>query len=271
MGCNESVTVLPLPVQKAIRSKHDTKSFILSMNQFDQNYDWYCNTCRQLEGSSIHSLTLNFDSNATIPRTLSSSLAETEAAVISALLRLLNSLRLDELVLTGHLDIFSNERWKEYWTSCGVKTVSVQDRLKTRGFVNLMKSHAENVSTTCLILKRELTLNDLFYLYRYLLRNETLQELQLVLTNQANRESSDSFFLNAGKAKQPQILVSADRMELVGTLCQPLGLLANSRTLKCICLDKSRLATEWLHGQRNRCLLNQRTGAQCGNKCSIAG
>jgi len=68
MGCNESVKVLPIPVQKAIKSKHETNTFILSINQFDQNYDWYVDTCRYLEGASIKSLTLNFDSKITIER-----------------------------------------------------------------------------------------------------------------------------------------------------------------------------------------------------------
>ena len=64
MGCDTSTRSFPLQVQRVIKSKHETQTFVLSMNQFDQNYDWYCDTCKQLNGSSIKSLTLNFDSDA---------------------------------------------------------------------------------------------------------------------------------------------------------------------------------------------------------------
>ena len=60
--------MLPVSAQKAIKAKQDGKAFILSMSQFDQNYDWYCDTCRRLEGSSLKSLTLNFDTKSTFKR-----------------------------------------------------------------------------------------------------------------------------------------------------------------------------------------------------------
>ena len=154
---------------------------------------------------------------------------------MNALFRLLNTLSLDELVLVGKLDIFSNEKWKEYWAVCNVKTISIQDRLRTRGFVNFMKSHGNNTNTSCLILKREFTLNDLFYFYHYLLKNETVKDLQLTFMDSIAKDNNSAYFFStiSGKVKQPQILVTADRMELTGLLYKPLGLLANNKTLKC--------------------------------------
>ena len=69
MGCGQGgLRVLPVSVQRAIKSKQETKSFILSTSQFDQNYDWLCDTCKHLEGSSIKSFTLNFDAKEEIKR-----------------------------------------------------------------------------------------------------------------------------------------------------------------------------------------------------------
>ncbi len=62
MGCGGSIRVLPIMAQRAIKAKQEGKTFILSISQFDQNYDWYCTTCQKLEHSSLKTLTLNFDS-----------------------------------------------------------------------------------------------------------------------------------------------------------------------------------------------------------------
>ncbi len=68
MGCNETTKVLPLTAQRAIKAKQEAKSFILSIAQFDENYDWYCTTCRNLEHSALKSLSLSFDSKLVLKR-----------------------------------------------------------------------------------------------------------------------------------------------------------------------------------------------------------
>jgi len=68
MGCSEGIKVLPVSVQRAIKTKLESKNFILSISQFDQNYDWYIDTCQHLEGSNIKSLTLNFDAKIAMKR-----------------------------------------------------------------------------------------------------------------------------------------------------------------------------------------------------------
>jgi len=44
-----------------------------------------------------------------------------EDSVIEAVLRMLNTLSLQELILSGKLDIFNNSKWKTYWKSCNVR------------------------------------------------------------------------------------------------------------------------------------------------------
>lgn len=68
MGCGVNVRILPLPAQRAIKAKATEASFILSLAQYDQNYEWYCITCNALHESAIRSLTLNFDAKIEIPR-----------------------------------------------------------------------------------------------------------------------------------------------------------------------------------------------------------
>eukprot|EP00826_Nyctotherus_ovalis_P039447 TRINITY_DN3796_c0_g4_i2.p1 TRINITY_DN3796_c0_g4~~TRINITY_DN3796_c0_g4_i2.p1 ORF type:complete len:238 (-),score=46.41 TRINITY_DN3796_c0_g4_i2:1260-1973(-) len=234
MGCN-NVRVLPLPAQRAIKSKRTVQDFMLSTSEFDQNYDWYCNTCQELENSSIRLLTLNFDAQVTLKRTFSSSpIAEVEGQLIDSLFGLLGSLRLNELILTGNLEIFNNVRWKEYWKECKVDTISVQDRMGTKGFVALLKSHAHNTNTKKLILKRDLILNDMFYLFGYLLQNATLEDLQLILVDPVADKSTGLLLPSQANKAQTQILVPADQMELTGILYKPLGVLAENATLKCI-------------------------------------
>ena len=73
MGCGSaSIRVLPITAQRAIRAKQETGTFILSMAQFDQNYEWYCLTCEKLQGSSFKCLTLNFDAKIDMSCTLDS-------------------------------------------------------------------------------------------------------------------------------------------------------------------------------------------------------
>lgn len=63
MGCGGvNVKVLPVAVQKAIKQKQNNDIFLLSLKQFDQNYDWLEETCKELKGSVLKTLTLNFDS-----------------------------------------------------------------------------------------------------------------------------------------------------------------------------------------------------------------
>jgi len=68
MGCG-GLRVLPLPAQKAIKAKTTVQDFMLTISEFDQNYDWYCETCNELRNSSIKVLTLNFDAQVTLKRT----------------------------------------------------------------------------------------------------------------------------------------------------------------------------------------------------------
>jgi len=104
--------------------------------------------------------------------------------------------------------------------------------MRTKGFVNLLKSHAQNQYTKRLILKRNFILNDIYYLFGYLLQNTTLEDLQLIfLEPNADRNSE---FLSPFQINKVQILVPADQMELAGVLYKPLGMLADNTTLKCI-------------------------------------
>ena len=156
--------------------------------------------------------------------------------IVDSLLGLINSISLKELILNGCLDIFSNDKWKEYWKNCNLIIVSIQDRMRMKGYIDFIKNHALNKKTKELVLKREFTLNDVFYLYYYLLKNEVLESLHLIFmdstANHYNSNRNPSCPIN-GAPRQSQILVPADRMELVGTLYKPLGLLANNHTLKC--------------------------------------
>jgi len=68
MGCSDNIRVLPVSAQRAIKTKQESKVLILSMSQFDQNYDWYCSACQHLEGSVLKTLTLNFDSKVPLKR-----------------------------------------------------------------------------------------------------------------------------------------------------------------------------------------------------------
>lgn len=67
MGCGVTVRVLPISAQRAIKSRQDSGSFILSLSQYDSNYEWYRFTCEKLEGGALRQLTLNFDVKHEIP------------------------------------------------------------------------------------------------------------------------------------------------------------------------------------------------------------
>lgn len=67
MGCGVNIRVLPITAQRAIRAKGETGSLILSLSQFDQNYEWYYAACEKLHGSAMKSLTLNFDTKVELP------------------------------------------------------------------------------------------------------------------------------------------------------------------------------------------------------------
>ena len=122
MGCGEGIRVLPVVAQRAIKAKQDTKAFIFSISQFDQNYDWYCSTCKHLEGAGIKSLTLNFDSKIALKRTSTpyTIIAELEGIIVDSLIQMLSTLSLQDLILIGRLDLFNNSKWKQYWKHCNV-------------------------------------------------------------------------------------------------------------------------------------------------------
>ena len=155
---------------------------------------------------------------------------------------------LEELVLSGKLDIFNNLKWNNYWKSCKAKAVSIQNRLRTQGFINFMRSHAHNQYTTKLILKRDFTMNDLFYLFSYLLQNKTVTELDVAFMEATGKKPK----------LESQVLVPIDQMEYNNTtvVCKPLGIFSNNNTLKSIIMYKNSIEIEWIYGSRNVRLLN---------------
>jgi len=161
-------------------------------------------------------------------------IAEIEENVVFALIKMLKSMELQDLVLSGKLDLFNNGAWKAYWKDCNVQTISIQDRLRTQGFIYFIKNHAKNPFTTTLILKRDLTLNDIFYLYYYLNENTTVKNFQMAFVD-TGVENNSNFLIAppiVGKKREAQIMVPADRMELTTPLFQPLSLLSNNTTIQ---------------------------------------
>ena len=148
---------------------------------------------------------------------------------------------IQDLILNGKLDIFNNRLWKDFWRVCKAQTVSIQDRLRTQGFVHFAKFHAHNLNASTLILKRDLTLNDIFYLFYYLMANINLKNLHLsfVETGVENNSNYLTPFNVAPTTKkhQPQILVPADRMEVTTVMFQPLSVLANNVSLQSLTLS----------------------------------
>lgn len=106
--------------------------------------------------------------------------------------------------------------------------------------IHFMKSHAKNTHTTSMIMKRDFTLNDIYFLYRHLLENTTLRHLHLSFV-EAGVENNSNFLnpntcLNRGikgsRKKDPQILVPSDRMEVTTTIHQPLSMFAHNATIE---------------------------------------
>jgi hypothetical protein len=124
MGCGGvNVKVLPVAVQKAIKQKQNNDIFLLSLKQFDQNYDWLEDTCRELKGSVLKTLTLNFDSKEELTGYLFLMifLDQAEETVTNILKDMLLTLNLQCLILVGKLQIFNNSQWKSYWETCNVQ------------------------------------------------------------------------------------------------------------------------------------------------------
>jgi len=67
MGCGLSIKVLPMAAQRAIKTKEEPGTLVLSMSAYDLNYEWYCETCRHLQYSSIKNFTINFDTKDVFP------------------------------------------------------------------------------------------------------------------------------------------------------------------------------------------------------------
>jgi len=120
----------------------------------------------------------------------------------------------------------------------------MQDRFKTKGMTNFLKNHCMNVYTNNLIIKRDFTLNDIYYFYQYLLKNNTVRHLHLSFIEVGVENNSNFLSPNAyvpknnstdgrkSKRKTPQILVPADRMEVTTTLHQPLSMFAHNSKIE---------------------------------------
>lgn len=105
-----------------------------------------------------------------------------------------------------------------------------------------MKSHGQNQNTKSLVLKRDFTLNDIFYLFYYLLQNTSIRTLSLVFvetgaeknSNAQMNENAPQGATQRGKKRDPLVLVPADRMDVTTPIFQPLGILSNNSTITCI-------------------------------------
>ncbi len=115
--------------------------------------------------------------------------------------------------------------------------ISIQDRLRTQGFINFMRHHAENPNTRSLIIKRDFTLNDIFYMCYHLLKNRTVRNLHLSFVETGVENNSNLLtpvtMAMPMKKKEPQILVTADRMDVTTNMFQPLSVLAHNTTVEC--------------------------------------
>ena len=160
---------------------------------------------------------------------------------------------MDELVLNGTLDIFNNNRWIDYWKTCHVPTISIQSRLRTKGYILFMRGHVNNTTTKKLVLKRNLTLNDIFFLFYYLLKNiyiSTFHLMFLEIESQSNPNLlAPNSIVGDNNDRIPQLLVTADQMELTTVIYQPLGLLANNQSLKGIYRNRNSFKAQRLHGK----------------------
>ncbi|MDR3547923.1 MAG: hypothetical protein P4M11_06625 [Candidatus Pacebacteria bacterium] len=108
--------------------------------------------------------------------------------------------------------------------------------------MNLLRAHASNPFTRSLVIKRDFTLNDIFYLYRHLMTNTALESLSVAFVETAGTEvRSNVQILGPGNqvlnktrkkpAGDPVILVPADKMDVTTTVFEPLSLFANNCTV----------------------------------------
>jgi hypothetical protein len=105
-----------------------------------------------------------------------------------------------------------------------------------------MKAHAHNPHTTTFMLKRDFSLNDMFYLFQHLLYNATVRMLHLSFVESGVEANSNYLSANYApptarklKAKrEQQILVTADKMDVTTQVFQPLSILAHNRSIESI-------------------------------------
>lgn len=106
-----------------------------------------------------------------------------------------------------------------------------------------MKSHAKNIHTKSLIIKRDFSLNDIFYLCQYLFKNNSLRSLSLCFIESGAEKNSNAILnenANGGQPakvapnknkKDPLVLVPSDKMEVTTSLFQPLGMLSHNMSI----------------------------------------
>ncbi len=118
--------------------------------------------------------------------------------------------------------------------------ISIQDRLRTHGYIGFMKAHSLNVHTRTLVIKRDFSLNDIFYLYRHLLMNTSVRSLHLNFVETSNENKSNvvtisptSVTMKKKGKREPLILVPADQMEMTTVPFQPMNVFANNCFLNC--------------------------------------
>jgi len=104
-----------------------------------------------------------------------------------------------------------------------------------------MRAHAKNPFTQTLVIKRDFSLNDIFYLYRHLLVNTSIRTLHLNFVETAPENKSNVITISPTNSvvkkktkKEPLILVPVDKMELTTTLYAPVGVFTNNCFLNSI-------------------------------------